>query len=83
MGVKKTTEAIATKKAIEVANLYVAKFNNLLNSAQQSNLGTVTEIMGPNKFKVKSNGVEKIVTYTGFRPIDSNGVVVLNGDFAT
>lgn len=82
MGVKRTTEAIATKRATEVAELYLAKFNNLLSSTAQSNVGVVQEIVGPNQFKVLINGEVKTITYTGSRAIAASGNVVVNGDFA-
>jgi len=83
MGAKKTTEAIATKRATEIAELYLAKFNNLLNTTAQSNVGVVEEITGPNQFKVRINGEVKDITYTGFRPISADGKIIVNGDFGT
>ena len=82
MGAKRTTEAIAIKKATEVAELYLAKFNNLLNTTAKSNVGTIEEVVGPNQFKVRHNGEVKTVTYTGFRPVSADGKIIVNGDFA-
>lgn len=81
MGAKRTTEAIAAKKANEIAELYLAKFNNLLNSVAQSNIATVEEIVGPNTYKVRHGGVVKEVTNVGFRPISAGGNVIIDGDF--
>lgn len=82
MGLRTTTEAIAIKRATEIADLYIAKFNSLVNSTAQSNLGTVESISGPNKFKVKINGQVREITYLGTRPIAANGTVIVDGNFA-
>ena len=82
MGLKTTVEAIAIKRANEVADLYIAKFNNLVNSTAQNNVGKITEVIGPNTFKVSINGNEQTVTYLGNRPISADGHVIIDGKFA-
>lgn len=82
MGLRKTTEAIAERKAIEIAEACVSKMNSMLTTINQSNIGKIEEVVGPNQFKVKLNGKVQTVTYTGFRPVSANSKLIVDGKFA-